>query len=82
MCARATPRGAAPNGHCDNGYATDDIFFLEVCMFNQLCKNGDELFGLQARAAEALACRACERRDTESNGCEGRSWGVSLRAAA
>jgi len=28
------------------GYATDDVFFLEVCLFNQLCRNGDELFSL------------------------------------
>jgi len=28
------------------GYATDDIFYLEVCLFNQLCKNGDDLFRL------------------------------------
>jgi len=29
------------------GYRTDDIFFLEVCMFHHLCKNGDELFNLK-----------------------------------
>jgi len=28
------------------GYATDDIFYLEVCLFNQICTNGDELFRL------------------------------------
>ena len=28
------------------GYATDSIFFLEVCMYSQICSNGDELFGL------------------------------------
>ena len=26
------------------GYATDDIFYLEVCIFNQICRNRDELF--------------------------------------
>ena len=28
------------------GYATDDIFYLEVCLFNQICTNGAELFTL------------------------------------
>jgi len=28
------------------GYATDDIFYLEVCLFNQICTNGHELFEL------------------------------------
>ena len=26
------------------GYATDDIFYLEVCVYNQICSNGHELF--------------------------------------
>ena len=30
------------------GYATDDIFYLEVCIFHQICKNGEELFELNA----------------------------------
>ena len=25
---------------CSDGYTTDDIFFLEVCLFNQMCANG------------------------------------------
>ena len=29
------------------GYATDDIYFLEVCIFNQVCANGAELFRLK-----------------------------------
>jgi len=28
------------------GFATDSIFFLEVCLFHQICKNGAELFEL------------------------------------
>lgn len=78
-CRGWRPRNA--KGGCDDGYATDDIFFLEatvriepvryllyfllgrassiashsttlspnviqVCLFNQICKNGDELFEL------------------------------------
>ena len=29
-----------------NGYATDSIFFLEVCLFSQICSNRAELFTL------------------------------------
>ena len=32
---------------CGDADATDDIFFLEVCLFNQICSNGHELFRLQ-----------------------------------
>lgn len=35
-------------GGCEGGYATDDIFFLEVCVFNQICSNGAELWQLDA----------------------------------
>jgi len=44
-------------GHCSgwspidcqgqNGYATDSIFFLEVCLYSQICANGHELFELK-----------------------------------
>ena len=30
------------------GYANDDIFFLESCLYSQVCTNGDELFALGA----------------------------------
>ena len=30
------------------GYANDDIFFLESCLYSQVCRNGDELFALGA----------------------------------
>ena len=39
--------GWTPTGKCDGGYATDDIFFLEVCLLNQICVNGHELFELK-----------------------------------
>ena len=29
------------------GYTTDDIFYLEVCLYNQICANGAELFDLE-----------------------------------
>ena len=35
-------------GSCDTGYATDDIFFLEVCLYNQICNDRDELWRLDA----------------------------------
>ena len=55
------PRGDKPFGQCrgwrderamrlgcDTGFATDDIYFLEVCTFHKMCANGDELFRLRA----------------------------------
>jgi len=27
-------------------YANDDVYFLEVCIFNKICRNGDQLFHL------------------------------------
>jgi len=48
--------GVPPFGHCSGytdapcndweGFANDDIFYLEVCLFSMLCKNSDELFKL------------------------------------
>jgi len=32
--------------NCWNGFATDDIYFLEICLFSFICKNSDELFTL------------------------------------
>jgi hypothetical protein len=29
---------------CVHTDATDSIFFLEACMFNQICNNGEELW--------------------------------------
>ena len=42
------------------GYATDDIFYLEVCLFNQICANGAELFEL--RQDEDWQCQFSETR--------------------
>ena len=36
------------------GYATDDIFYLEACLFNEICANKEELFALEV--GEAFAC--------------------------
>ena len=36
------------------GYATDDIYYLETCIFSQVCSNGPELFRL--RAGQPWAC--------------------------
>ena len=38
--------GAVGAQHTD-AYSTDDIYFLEVCIFSFICDNGEELFGLQ-----------------------------------
>ena len=42
VCGGWTPPGAPKGGIF--GYATEDIFYLEVCMFHQICRNGDKLF--------------------------------------
>jgi len=39
-----------PSVNCQNGFATDDVFFLEVCLFSFLCKNNEELFTLEVGA--------------------------------
>ena len=36
-------RQAAKGGF---GYGTEDIFYLEVCLFNHICSNGHQLFEL------------------------------------
>lgn len=36
------------------GYATDDIFYLELCLLNQICRNGERIFNL--RAGEEFTC--------------------------
>jgi len=44
------------NGRCDRnrGFANDDIFPLEACLFSQVCANRDELFRLNA--GEPFVC--------------------------
>ena len=36
------------------GYATDDIFYLETCMYSQMCSNGRDLFTLEE--GESFIC--------------------------
>ena len=42
--------GWAPDTPPDGGfgYTTDDIFYLEVCLFNEMCENGASIFGVAA----------------------------------
>lgn len=47
----------------DAGWANDDIFFLEVCLFNQMCNNGPALF--QLRVGERFNCDFSPRRAAE-----------------
>ena len=35
-----------PAGCANNGYASSDIFYLEVCIFSTICSNGAELFSV------------------------------------
>ena len=32
----------------ETSYADDDIFYLEVCLFNQICSNRGDLFSVEA----------------------------------
>mmetsp|Transcript_3848 Transcript_3848/g.8094 ORF Transcript_3848/g.8094 Transcript_3848/m.8094 type:complete len:91 (+) Transcript_3848:2-274(+) len=35
------------DGECPEGkYSVGDVFFAEICVLNQICTNGDELFHL------------------------------------
>jgi len=45
------------------GYATDDIFYLEVCLFSQLCANGHEVFDLNV--GDEFFCQFSEERFRE-----------------
>ena len=38
--------GYHPEG-CRDGFASSDIFFLEVCFYSMMCANRDELFSVQ-----------------------------------
>ncbi|KAL1524411.1 hypothetical protein AB1Y20_019306 [Prymnesium parvum] len=42
------------------GYATDDIYYLEICMYNEICDNGDDIFKLST--GEPFQCELSERR--------------------
>jgi len=37
------------NKACDDwsGFANDDIYYLEVCLFAQVCENADEMFRVE-----------------------------------
>ena len=39
--------GYHPRGCGNQGYASSDIFYLEVCIFSTICSNGHELFDLE-----------------------------------
>jgi hypothetical protein len=40
------------------GFANDDIYYLEVCLFSQVCANRDELFALAK--GQDFVCRVDE----------------------
>ena len=60
-CCGFAEAGAVARGGL--GYATDDIFYLETCVFSQICSNGAELFRL--RAGQPWACAFDEERFDE-----------------
>ena len=42
------------------GYATDDIFYLETCMYSQMCSNGHDIFRLEEGERFNCACPGAE----------------------
>ena len=61
-CTGWLPNPGMPGQNGGNGpygYANDDIFFLESCLYSQLCSNGDELFVLGV--GERWTCQFSER---------------------
>ena len=62
--ATNTEEGPHPLGSCNSyapagcdenfGYGSSDIFFLEVCIYNTICKNGADVFKLDV--GEAFHC--------------------------
>jgi len=70
------PRGQQPFGKCrgfreegvgpcnnDQGYATVDIYFLEICIYNQICKNSKSLF--KVKEGQRWQCQLDEGRFNE-----------------
>ena len=47
-------------------YSTDDIFFLEVCIYSWICENSADLFRLRStRSDELFRCAVSETRVRE-----------------
>lgn len=40
--------GYAPHGCGREGFANDNIFFLEACLYSEICSNREELFAIPA----------------------------------
>ncbi len=57
---RADCSGAA---NSSAGYTVRDVFFLELCVFRQICSNGADVFRL--RAGEPFHCRFSHKGFTE-----------------
>lgn len=55
--------GWVPEGRPRYGYATDDVFYLEVCTLNQICENGAELFDLNV--GDPFRCQVSDERIRE-----------------
>ena len=60
-CSGWAPPDAPPGGVF--GYATEDIFHLEVCVYNQICENRMELFDLDV--GEPFYCELSMSRFSE-----------------
>ena len=54
------------NGNCDSHYAISDVYFVEVCVINHVCRNKAELFALQV--GELFECDLDEAAVLEMEG--------------
>ena len=48
--------GFAPSGCGTAGYASSDIYYLEVCMYSVMCANGHSLFRQSFEVGEGWRC--------------------------
>ena len=70
MCDVAAPLGVCSGWKPEQrprqgywGYATDDIFYLESCLFNQICTNGHEVWRVEK--GDNFYCQFSEARVRE-----------------
>ena len=59
-CSGWTPTGVDSGTFPNAGYANDDIFYLETCLFSQICENGEEIFSLAA--GQQWRCRFSQEK--------------------
>ena len=44
------------------GYKMEDIYYFELCVLNELCENGDEMFSCMGSREHEFRCKTNPRR--------------------